>query len=164
MVAPHMQLVKRRLATRGVATFLLLAAAVWSAPAKEEVAKLLAELPPQRMLDDAITMVVTRYPESTPPGAQGRSAEQLAAAQALIDRAKEIIPKLRRLIVPQTSVLDYPGLLARGNISWGEHPRGYDIYLGVYLRPHEGQGPYDFRIVFDEKGVITRVEDVRWKH
>lgn len=114
------------------------------------------------MLSDAIAMVVPRYPEEAPAAARGKSPDELAAARALIEQAKEIVPKLRRLIVPHTSVFAYPGLLARGNISW--YPRRYEIYLGVYLRPHEGQGPYDFRVVFDERGTITSVEDVIWKH
>jgi hypothetical protein len=88
---------------------------------------------------------------------------ELKRAREAIARAKVIIPQLRKAIKPGTSVFDYPGLLARGSISYDEYSRKYECYFGVYLRREEGCEPYDFRITIDEKGLIKEVMDVIWK-
>ncbi|MEO5961385.1 MAG: hypothetical protein ABIR80_19930 [Opitutaceae bacterium] len=103
--------------------------------------------------------------EGAPPrGAAGKSKNELAAAQAIIEKAKEIIPKLKRLISVGSSVMDYPGLIARGDITWSQSLQEYEIYLGVNLRGAEGIGSHDFKIIVDAKGVITSIRDVAWKH
>jgi hypothetical protein len=85
---------------------------------------------------------------------------ELKNAREAIERAKVIIPKLRKAIKPGTSVFDYPGLLAHGSIYYDEDGGKYECYVGVYLDRDEGVAPYDFRFIFDEKGRIITVQDV----
>jgi hypothetical protein len=79
---------------------------------------------------------------------------------------KIAIPKLRSQIREGTSIFEYPGLLAKGSISYSGYASvdKYRMYLGSYFRDHEGSGPFDFEVLFDEKGIITAVRSVVWKH
>ena len=152
-----------RMRTLVVSILSLANAALLAADARSdgiEAERLLRELPRQAVLRASRDLVVGG---EFPDGARERaSAQQLAEAERAIAKAKEIVPKLRKLLVVGRSVFDYPGLLARGEITWSA--LSYDLYIGVYLRPNQGRGPYDFRVTFDAKGVILSVEDVVWKH
>ena len=119
-------------------------------------------MPLQRALRGAREIVVYASSEFHEP--KHKSEAELERAKEDVAKAKEIIPKLRELIKPGASVFDYPGLLAHGDITWIDLTKDYQLYMGVYLRDHEGQQPYDMRIRFDAKGVILRLEDVRWKN
>ena len=71
--------------------------------------------------------------------------------------------KLKSLLKPGTCVFDYPGLLAKGTISYDETKKTYRMMLGVYDRiRHAGSqgrfGPYF--VAFDGAGKILSVEDV----
>lgn len=144
-------------------TLILLAVTVRAAPMSAEAAKLLAELPPQRVLREAQDLFV--IPEGSDRSqVEAKYPGQLVDAQKVIAKAQEIVPRLRKLIEVGSSVFDYPGLLGRGDIAWHEYANEYELYLGVYLRAQEGRGEYDFKITFDVKGVITGVKSVVWKH
>ena len=140
------------------------ATAEQTAPAGSDVAKLLVQLPSQRALRAAQDAVVASFAGTAPRGAAGKSAEEISAANSLIEKTKEIIPKVRSLIAVGSSVFDYPGLIAHGDISWSEDMQEYEIYLGVFLLGDQGKGPYDFKVITDAKGIITSVKDVVWKH
>ena len=139
--------------------FVACSASVHAAASESDVAKLIAELPPQHVLSEARAMLVPA--DGMEDSDTKATASQLAAAKKVIEKAKEIIPKLRKLIKVGSAISDYPGLLGRGDIRYNE--RGQEIYLGVYLRGTEGSGPYDFKVVFDRKGTILAVENVVWK-
>lgn len=132
-----------------------------SAEATAEAAELLGRLPSQRVLKEARDIVIFASSEFHEP--KHKTEAELKQAQAVVAIAKEIIPRLRKLIKPGFSVLDFPGLLARGEITWSDLEKHYEIYLGVYLRDVEGQRPYDMKIRFDAKGKIVEVKDVIWK-
>src|SRR5688572_63548 len=122
---------------KNLLALLIVCGAVQAAPAPTEAAKLLAELPPQRALRQAQDMTVAI--DGVPPrAAEGKSPEEIAHAREHIAKAKRIVPELRKLIRVGASVLDYPGLIARGDITWSQYSGNYEIYLGVYLRGHEG--------------------------
>lgn len=123
-----------------------------------DVAALLKDLRPPDQLARYKDLVIPSNGQTieSPLAKQG----EMSLARAAIERAKAIVPALRKAIKPGTSVFDYPGLLARGTISYDEHARKYRCYVGVYLLSHEGREPYDFWVVFDEKGQIEEVQDV----
>ncbi|MES2695211.1 MAG: hypothetical protein V4773_17180 [Verrucomicrobiota bacterium] len=149
---------------RTLLLFLLCAAASFAAPAPgtiAEAAKLLEELPPQHILREARAIVVATDSEFSAP--KHRSPAELKQAEEFVQKAKDIVPRLRKLILAGSSVFDYPGLVARGEIRWSEVEKHYELYIGVYLRDSEGQGPYDMNIRFDAKGTIVEIKDVRWK-
>ncbi len=80
----------------------------------------------------------------------------------MIARTKEIIPKLRKSLKTGASVFNYPGLLCKGDISFDAGLETYTLYLGVSLMPEGGEGTVrtKFKITFDSKGKILRVENV----
>lgn len=80
-----------------------------------------------------------------------------------IEKAKNIVPKLKELIKIGTSVFDYPGLISKGSIRYNKDMNEYSLYIGVYLRRHEGSGPNDFELIFDEKGIIKEVKKCIYK-
>ena len=136
---------------------LLVAAPEPTAPTNE-IVELLKDLRPPHQLARCKDLLSppTEKTLMTPAGKE----VELKQAMETIERAKAIVPALRKLIKPGTSVFDYPGLLARSTISYDELERKYEGYVGVYLLPHEGREPYDFRVVFDAKGLILEVQDV----
>ena len=89
-----------------------------------------------------------------------------------IEIAKKVIPELRKLLTIDTSVFSYPGLLAHGSISFvaisgggfTDEPAeyGYSLLLGI---PGGGESvhTYEFRLLFDDKGVIREIQDIRYK-
>jgi hypothetical protein len=129
-----------------------------------EVARLLREIPTPARLDACKRLLL---PAGTETGARSQTEAQQTAereqAKATLERAKAAIPALRKLLKPGTSVFDYPGLLAHGAISYDEHTKTYESYMGFYPRQLEGREPYDFLIVFDSTGQILAVHDVTHK-
>lgn len=100
----------------------------------------------------------------------GRDAEVLRL-QGEIDKVAKIVKELRPLLKPGTSIFEYPGLLAAGEITYvilsGPDPfsastgtetktaRGYALDIGVPLVTHK-----EFRVLFDERGLITEIRTV----
>jgi len=120
------------------------------------LAQLLKDIPRQDIL--------YRYAELVKGREKAKTEEELADAKRVVERVKVAVPELRKLIKVGKSVFDYPGLLARGWVTFiGPPPPEYSVYIGVYLRIDQGREPYDFRIFFDGEGKITAVEDVIWK-
>jgi len=121
-------------------------------PAKAAFTQLLDDIPPTEALRRDAALV--QRPEAAP------NKQDVEDAQKRLAKAKIAIPKLRKLITVGSSVFDYPGLLAHGRITYGA---GYRLYFGAYFSGAEGHGPYDFNVVFNDTGIITAVDDVRWK-
>lgn len=116
-----------------------------------EIEKLIPELTPRR--------VFSSYRRKA-----GEPRKELSEFQKKkLEEAKSIIPKLRRSIQPGESIFDYNGLLAKGDINYREYSKEYTIWVGI---PHsmEGIAPYEFQIVFDEKGIILSVDDLDVLH
>jgi hypothetical protein len=87
-----------------------------------------------------------------------------------IARSQTAIPRLRKLIKINASIFDYPGLLTRGFLSSsrdysrkGEHEI-YRLMVSATYNGKEGTiSPYEFELYFDDSGIITKINDVRWK-
>lgn len=102
---------------------------------------------------------------------KAKSEDDLETTRKRLERAKDSILKIRKLIKKGTSVFDYPGLLSLGKIkNYGIYSESkisahytYVLYIGAHFGTEEGVGDYDFNIVFNEKGIITAVESVDWK-
>lgn len=119
----------------------------------KKAVELLASLPTQAMLNKAQKIIKDN---------EAATAEEKQSAENSIAKAKLVIPQLRKLITVNSSVFDYPGLLGRGTIQW--YDPSYTLYMGVYLRSHQGTEPFDMKITFDKTGKILAVEDVIWKN
>ena len=130
---------------------------------REQIRRLLDDLPPQRALSRYQALV--KHPETA------KSQDELKRAREQVKLAQERIPKIRALIKPGTSIFDYPGLLAAGTIEYmvlrelpgGTFEHSYQLYLGVFLADEFTQ-PWDFHVFINEKGIITEVKSVDWKH
>jgi len=136
-------------------------ASATTTPNGAEVSALLEELPSQEQLSEARTVIVDPARRFT--GLTEKKSAKIEYAELVVAKAKDIIPKLRKLIAPGVSVLDYPGLLGRVTVRWYTDTGKYEQYLGVYLKPEEGSGPYDLKIIFDSEGIILEIKDVVWK-
>ncbi|MCK5708067.1 MAG: hypothetical protein KAI43_10480 [Candidatus Aureabacteria bacterium] len=129
---------------------------------KQQFIKLLDQLARQSILDKYQDIV--KHPE------KAKYKNELKYAKEEVNKAKKIIPELRKLIKIGNSVFDYPGLIAHGKIQYTvlkqisdvTFEKGYILYLGVFFGA-EGIRETDFQIVFDENGIITEVNDVDWK-
>ncbi len=130
---------------------------------REQVRRLLEDLPPQSALSRYQGLV--KRPETA------KNQDELKYAREKVKLAQERVPKIRPLIKPDTSIFDYPGLLAAGTIEYtilrelpgGTFEYGYRLYLGVFLADEYTQ-PWDFHVFINEKGIITAVKSVDWKH
>jgi hypothetical protein len=145
----------RRLLPLAVLALLLSAAPfpVVAAEESKDAAALLAQLPSQATLHWARDAVLANRP--TKP-----TDEDVRQASECIATIKKVIPQLRPLIRPGTSVFDYPGLLVHGDLSWSEFLKQYQIVVGIYLSQEQGIGSFDFAIDFDAKGQILKVDKV----
>ena len=123
---------------------------------------ILEQIPPQTQIRMYMDLINPSKATKTPYGIE----LELKTANEHLEKMKIAIPKLRNLIKIGTSIFDYPGLLSRGFISYSEYSSDgkYRMYIGAYFRSREGSGPYDFEILFNEKGIITNVKTVVWKH
>jgi len=130
---------------------------------REQMRRLLDGLPPQRAL--------SRYQDIVKHHETTTGKDELNYAREQVKLAQERVPKIRALIMPGTSIFDYPGLLAAGSIEYtvlrqlpdGTFEHGYQLYLGVFL-DEEFTEPWDFHVVFNESGIVTAVKSVDWKH
>ena len=121
---------------------------------EDEIIRLIQLLPSARELrDDKRTI-----------NSETATEEAKKFALVKINKAKEIVPKLKKAIKVKESLFIYKGLLAKGDVKYRKDLQEYSLYIGVYLRQHEGNEPYDFRIIFDESGIIKEVKKVYWKH
>lgn len=128
-----------------------------------ETRQVFMKIPPQFQLKDLRIALGLDGGKPTP--------EDRTKAEKRIENLKPILKKARAAIVIGSSVFDYPGLLAHNRSFYREDmlvdgkssTPGYSLYVGIYLKPDEGQGKYDFRIVYDNKGIIRSIEDVVWK-
>ena len=125
--------------------------------------RLLHELPPQRVL--------SRYQNIVNHSEDASSDSEREHARKTVELAQKLVPKIRALIKPGTSIFDYPGLLAAGSITDYRELRRitddkteyrYEFYLGVFLGP-QGTAPSEFRLIFNEKGIITEFFTREWK-
>ncbi len=129
----------------------------------KEFRSLLNDTPSQVILDRCKWLI--KHPD------KARDKSEIDWAHQQIEKAQTNVPKIRAFLKPGNSVFDYPGLISCGRITYHgatrERPDGasgsgsYSLYLGVFLG-FEGIGKSDFQMNFDEKGVITGVEDVDW--
>lgn len=127
----------------------------------EAFAELLERIPPQADIERYKAILHLRGASLTERGIE-LEREQ---AMKVMEQVKETIPKLKSMIKVGHSVFEYPGLLSRGRISYDalDRKNPYSMYIGVYLRGHEGSEPYDFEITFSPKGIINSVKPVVWK-
>jgi len=136
-------------------------------PAKvaHEIELLLDSLPPQSIL--------WRSHELTMNSTVDSDKSRLVAASEQVKAAHLTVPKVRRLLKIGTSILDYPGLLAHGDISYQSigrgdpfasaksSERGYRLYIGL---PVNRTGhDFNFEIIFDSSGTIREINDVPGK-
>ena len=145
-----------------LAALSLTARAAPANPQKEEVARLIYETDYPSVLIQARELVL--HPE------HALGPDDVDNARARIAKAKENVPKLRKLIKLKTSVFDYPGLLARGLITYhnatdpGE-VGSYRLWVSADYAGHQMfVQPHEFELYFDDSGIITDVRDVQWKH
>jgi hypothetical protein len=118
--------------------------------------ELIEKLPPQAILSKSMSILNNE-------NVQGRESKD---AEGYYQIAKEIAPKIRKLLKVGTSVFAYPGLLAHGAISYGKiipkgpnkYEFGYSLYVGM-SHGTEGIGRSDFKILFDETGIIKSIEN-----
>ena len=104
--------------------------------------------------------------------------ETVANAKRRIDKARETVPALRKMLVVGTSILAYPGLIAHGNITYlpigdvadpfspSPEPKaptewGYELHLGIPAIGGEGPHGGDFVVVFDSSGLIREIKEQR---
>lgn len=120
---------------------------------EEEITKLIEELPTATALGESKRII---YNDKLKEDAKKEAKET-------IDKAKEIVPKLKASIKVNDSIFKYKGLLSKGRVSYSKDFNEYSLYIGVYLRQHEGTQEFDFRVIFDEKGTIKEVKKVIWK-
>lgn len=125
---------------------------------KENIAKLIDELEPASVLREKRR--ITRGEQ--PPEYNDQDKKHAAET---IDKAKEIVPRLRKLLKVGSSIFDYPGLLSKGDIRFNSNEKTYGLYVGVSFVRAGGQGssPYAFTVHFDDKGKILDIADVVWK-
>ena len=133
--------VRRKPSMKAFFLFVACSASVHAAASESDVAKLIAELPPQHVLSEARAMLVPA--DGMEDSDTKATASQLAAAKKVIEKAKEIIPKLWKLIKVGSAISDYPGLLGRGDIRYNE--RGQEIYLGGVFERDGGKWSVRFQ-------------------
>jgi hypothetical protein len=134
-----------------------------------DIAKLIDQLPASSKLNRSKELLANPTDFSNSENKNRELSEEgkkmlLQKAQREIDKAKLIVPKLKKTVKTGKSIFDYPGLIAKGNISYDGDLHEYSLYIGVYLLKHEGKEPYDFRVVFDKNGIIKSVTDVVWRN
>ena len=121
-----------------------------------EAERLLAGFPTRQELTDAVKLLAH---------SKDAKADDIKQARERISIAEDRLPKLRALITKGTSIFDYPGLLAAGNIlyieSRGDNPGTsghiYRMFLGTSEGYDEFQRPNMAIIDFDQTGVILSV-------
>ena len=130
---------------------------------REQMRRLLHDLPHQSFLTHCLNLV-KQYEAA-------RDKDELDHARKTVELAQELVPKIRALIKPDTSIFDYPGLLAAGSITDytelrrlpdGTSEGSYELYLGVFLGS-QGTAPTEFRLLFNQKGIITKFITREWK-
>ena len=140
----------------------ILLAAARSESAKsdlDEIVRLVEEVPSPAMRDRYYRTIHEK--DSRP--------DDVAFAHSQMAKGREAVPKLRKLIKIGTSIFDYPGLVTRGYATYDR--RKYDKRGGAYtlvvsasFSGLEGRSlPYEFRLEFDDRGLITALEDIVYK-
>ena len=89
-----------------------------------------------------------------------------AHARARIEKAKESVPKLRKLIRIGSSIFEYPGLMARGSLLYYRiGTKGtYSLTISAtFIGSEAAVRPWEFRLEFDDRGTITKISDTRFK-
>ena len=133
-----------------------------------EIRKMIEELPHSNSLKESFDIICENEknpffrPMKRELTEEGKKYE-LEESKKNIEKAKNIVPKLKELIKTGTSVFDYPGLISKGSIRYNIHKNEYRLYIGVYLRRCEGSGPNDFELIFDEKGIIKELNRCIYK-
>lgn len=127
---------------------------------RRDILWLLDDFVPQDTLDSCVKLVM--HPETA------ATKEELANARKQVGLIPGHVATLRKLVKPGTSIFDYPGLLRICRITnrvYDRHPDGafdcgYQLYYGTIKGFDEFQTPPAVRIDFNDKGVITGLEDV----
>ena len=125
----------------------------------DELLRLIEDVPSPQMIDQYYRTI---HQKDTRP-------EEVAFAHSQMAKGRESIPKLRKLIKIGTSIFDYPGLVTRGYATYDRRKydkRGgaYTLFVSASFSGREGRSlPYEFRLTFDDKGLITALEDVTYK-
>lgn len=125
--------------------------------ATAEAVKLIQAISPPHYVHSNREMLL--HPERTYP-------DEVAKAKAQQAKDMENIPKLRKLLKVGANVFDYPGLLTRGILSYDEYATNgeYELWISATYAGVEGRIlPYEFRLQFTNRGVITAINDVQWK-
>jgi hypothetical protein len=129
---------------------------------RDDVVALIKDILPFSLVEHAFEVI--RHPEVA-------GQDEVERQRNKLTRSKAAIPKLRKLIKTNTSVFEYPGLLSIGYISSrrdesrdGGHEK-YRLYISATGGGREGGwvSPYEFQLYFDDRGIITEIDDVHWK-
>jgi len=99
----------------------------------------------------------------------GPSTEaQKREATERLKKAKEGFDRLKTLVRVGTSVFDYPGLIALARPRHSETDNTYSIVLGIppgWNWTHEqGTNENEYEIFFDNRGLITELRPVIYRH
>lgn len=119
----------------------------------DEIAPLLGDIMPPVSLRETVEII--REPGKF-------SQKQITFAQERVEKAKLAVRKLRPMIKVGNGILDYPGLLTRGEITYVKlDDKGrYSLNISAGKEGHLGVAdPNGFVVVFDDRGLIIAVSD-----
>lgn len=131
---------------------LLLLAVSMRAEPDPAALKLIRHIPSQAAID--------HFREQAKSGSS--ESESQKAKDALLAAIKDF-RTLQPLIKIGSSIFDYPGLLALptvGLLSYDAEKHLYKIPIGAYALIPEGSDQWIFKVCFDDKGIIRRIEPV----
>lgn len=129
----------------------------------------LDKLSARRLLADYVSQWRSRH-EQVPAGhSKIPQLKSDAEIETALKAAETAVQQLRKLIRPGTSVFAYPGLLARGDLRFDPAPvPSYILHIGIppgWNWDHEqGVNENEYEIVFDERGIITELRPIVYRH
>jgi hypothetical protein len=111
---------------------------------------------------EIVSADVAVFRGGTPTELQKREATER------LKKAKDGFERLKTLLRIGTSVFDYPGLLALARPRHLEADNKYSLVLGIppgWNWMHEqGTNENEYEIIFDNRGIITDLRPVIYKH
>ena len=125
--------------------------------ATKELSDLIHGLPVrEQLIADVALFKETAAPSKRHPEA----AERLS-------KAKDGFARLKSLLRTGASVFDYPGLIALTRLRHSAFDNRYQMLLGIppgwnWNQP-QGTNPDEYKITFDDHGIITAIEPVIYK-
>ncbi|MEO5916039.1 MAG: hypothetical protein ABIS50_17520 [Luteolibacter sp.] len=94
--------------------------------------------------------------------------EQKRDAEDRLKKAKDGFEHLKTLLRVGTSIFDYPGLLALARPRHAVADNNYSMTLGIppgWNWNHEqGTNENEYEVIFDNRGIITELRPVIYKH